>query len=414
MTAIIGSILILYLLFLKIKTDVDILNPMILFALIVLSTYFISTLKLSGLQHEYPMWFSLLILLLILTFLIGAKLAAILRWKQKKRDIRYDSSTLRLLAFFIWIGIVISFAIEIVILGPPPAISGSIRNQYFVSGIGSIVTLQSVFWGLIIYDRYNQKSLGKFFWLYVISVVIIAGLLSNKYQIIYMGIILLIAHNTFKKRIQIKTLAFFSFLVLLLFLALFEFVYQDMYNITFDKISEIYQMDLPDSLNVLAQPYLYVAFNYENLYTFLISDHSNLYGLATFNGLFKFFSLNQFYSSETQLIMEQRDAALNIDAMNTGTMFEDFAQDGDAFVFLFTFLAGFWAYLSYKNFKLNHSFFSFYMFITTTSSVFMAFFVNAFTSKLTLVNLLGAYFIGLVLHRVIVSRHRKTVEYKDL
>ena len=202
MTAIIGSILILYLLFLKIKTDVDILNPMILFALIVLSTYFISTLKLSGLQHEYPMWFSLLILLLILTFLIGAKLAAILRWKQKKRDIRYDSSTLRLLAFFIWIGIVISFAIEIVILGPPPAISGSIRNQYFVSGIGSIVTLQSVFGGLIIYDRYNQKSLGKFFWLYVISVVIIAGLLSNKYQIIYMGIILLIAHNTFKKEFK--------------------------------------------------------------------------------------------------------------------------------------------------------------------------------------------------------------------
>lgn len=121
---------------------------------------------------------------------------------------------------------------------------------------------------MIIYDRYHQRNLGKLFWVYAMTIVVIAILLSNKYQIIYMGLILLMAHNSFRNRIKVKTLVIFTGLVIFLFIGLFELIYQNMYNITFDKIATIYQMKLPESLNVLAQPYLYVAFNYENLLIF--------------------------------------------------------------------------------------------------------------------------------------------------
>lgn len=88
--------------------------------------------------------------------------------------------------------------------------------------------------------------------------------------------------------------------------------------------------------------------------------------------------------------------------MNTGTMFEDFAQDGDLFIFIFTFLFGMLTSASYKNFKVNQSFFSFYLFVSTTSAIFMAFFVNTVTLKITLVNLLAAYFMSFILHKVVV------------
>lgn len=404
MAIVVGSILFIYLIILKIQKNVNLLAPMTLFPLIILATYFLATLQLSGLQHEYPAWFTLLIFAIIGVFLIGTQFVNIMHWTKDNKSIRYNSWTIKILSFIMWMSILGSFFAEIIVLGLPPAISGTIRNQYFVSGIGSIVALQSSFWGMIIYDRYHQRNLGKLFWLYAMTIVVIAVLLSNKYQIIYMGLILLIAYNSFKKRIKIKTFAIFTGFVILLFIGLFGLVYQNMYNITFDKIATLYQMKLPESLNVLAQPYLYVAFNYENLYGFLISDHNDLYGLATFQGVFKFFSLDKFYSLETQSILEQREAALNIDAMNTGTMFEDFAQDGDLFIFVFTFLFGMLTCASYKNFKVNQSFFSFYLFVSTTSAIFMAFFVNSFTSKITLVNLLAAYFMSFILHKVIITR----------
>lgn len=403
MTIVVGSTLIIYLIVLKIRKNVNLLDPMTLFPLIILSTYFLAILQLSGLQHEYPTWFTLLIFAIIGVFLIGAKFANIMQWGKNNKNIKYTSWTINLLSFIMWVGILGSFFIEIIVLGPPPAISGTIRNQYFISGIGSIVTLQSAFWGMIIYDRYHQKSLGKIFWLYVITIVVIAVLLSNKYQIIYMGLIILIAHNSFKKKIKIKTLAIFMGLIILLFIGLFVLVYQNMYNITFDKIATAYQMKLPESLKVLSQPYLYVAFNYENLYGFLSSDHSDLYGLATFQGFFKFFSLDALYSEETKSILAQRNEALNIDAMNTGTMFEDFAQDGDIFIFIFAFLFGVLTCASYKNFKVNHNFFSFYLFVSTTAAIFMSFFVNSITYKMTLVNLLAAYFMSIILHKIIVK-----------
>lgn len=402
MAIVVGSTLIVYLIILKIQKDINLLAPKTLFPLIILSTYFLAILQLSGLQHEYPAWFTFLIFGIIGVFLIGAQFANIIHWTKGSKNIGYDSLTIKILSFIMLMSILGAFLGEIIVLGLPPAISGTLRNQYFVSGIGSIVALQSSFWGMIIYDRYHQRNLGKLFWVYAMTIVVIAILLSNKYQIIYMGLILLMAHNSFRNRIKIKTFVIFTGLVIFLFIGLFELIYQNMYNVTFDKIATIYQMKLPESLNVLAQPYLYVAFNYENLYNFLISDHSNLYGLATFQGVFKFFGLDNFYSLETQAILAQREAALNIDAMNTGTMFEDFAQDGDLFIFIFTFLFGMLTSASYKNFKVNQSFFSFYLFVSTTSAIFMAFFVNTVTLKITLVNLLAAYFMSFILHKVIV------------
>lgn len=54
MTIVVGSTLIIYLIVLKIRKNVNLLDPMTLFPLIILSTYFLAILQLSGLQHEYP------------------------------------------------------------------------------------------------------------------------------------------------------------------------------------------------------------------------------------------------------------------------------------------------------------------------------------------------------------------------
>lgn len=229
--------------------------------------------------------------------------------------------------------------------------------------------------------------------------MVIAFLLANKYQIIYMIILYLIAYNSFKKKIGIKNLVIASIAVIVVFIIMYEAVYKNLYGVSMMAITYGYKMNLPKGLEFLSQPYLYVAFNYENLYKFLQHDTHCLYGLKTFSSIINTFHLTIFYPQNVLGYLDEWKNMLTVKSMTTGTMLEDFAQDGRMVgMIIFTFLCGMWSKYSYKKFKFDKSFFSFYMYCATTAAIFMSFFTNAFTSKITLINIIGAFIINILLN----------------
>lgn len=380
------------------RKKVDLLNPSVIFTLLILATYFVSSLRLSLLQSEYPIWFTLLLFCMIIMFYLGDKTASLFKLPKTIKTPAYSKTTMSIVLFVLWLAIVVSFLMMVRLLGAPPAISKIDRAEYFVSGWGTVVILQSSFFGLLLYDRYNKNSAKSLFWLYFPSILIIALLLSNKFQLIYMLVLFLVAYNTYKKRISVGTLLKASGIIVLLFILLFEFVYKEMYGVSLWAMYDGYKIILPDSLKFLTQPYLYVAFNYENLYQFLTHETHHLYGLKTFGPILEIFQLQQFYPENIVSYLGEWQNLLKVKSMTTGTMFEDFAQDGGiTWMFVLTYLSGAWSGISYKLFKRNQNFANFFMYSATTVAIFMAFFSNVFTSKVTIINLVVAFLISLAL-----------------
>lgn len=398
MSIFVGILLVLYICFLVFHKVDDLLRPSIIYSLLILSTYFLSTLRFSLLQAPYPIWFTAMILSLIFIFFIGDKIASMVHKPNEKEFVDYSVVMMNILLFVVWFLLIFSFVKMVEILGPPPAISKGNRAEYFVSGWGTIVILQSSFFGLLLYDRFNKNASKLMFWVYCSSIVLIAMLLSNKFQIIYMLVLFLISYNTFRKKIQIKTLLIAALVIIGMFILLFEFVYKDMYGVSLDTLYIAYRMKIPGELKFLTQPYLYVAFNYENLYNFIIADTHSLHGLKTFGSILDLLNLRNLYSLETLQYLNEWRNLLPIPSMTTGTMFQDFVQDGGVpFAFVMTFLSGFVSRASYDAFKINKNFGSFFLYAATTVAIFMSFFANVFTLKVTVMNVLIAYIFSLLL-----------------
>jgi hypothetical protein len=407
MSIFLAFILLGYVVVLSIKKKLDLLNPSTIFSLLILSTYFISSLRLSLLQNEYPIWFTLLIICMIVAFYLGNQTSRLMKFSKHVKMISYSPTTMRIVVFGIWIAIVFSFFVMIYKLGAPPAISKVERADYFISGWGTIVILQSSLFGLLLYDHYNSKSVGALFWWYFSTITIIAFLMSNKFQIIYMMVLFLVAYNTYKRRINIHTLLKVAVLIVILFIFLYELVYKQMYGVSLSDMYNGYQIILPDNLKFLTQPYLYVAFNYENLFQFFLYDTHNLLGLKTFGAILDIFHVRHLYPENISMYVDEWKNLLRIKSMTTGTMFQDFAQDGGViWMFIFTYLSGVWSGISYRLFKVNQNFGTFFMYSATTVAIFMSFFSNAFTSKVTIINLLMSFLISQILRLDIIFRRK--------
>nr|WP_281505714.1 O-antigen polymerase [Streptococcus uberis] len=238
----------------------------------------------------------------------------------------------------------------------------------------------------------------KMFWVYCTSIVLIAVLLSNKFQIIYMLVLFLISYNSFKKKIKLKTLMLSALSIIFLFILLYEFVYKDMYGVSMDTLYSAYRMRIPGNLKYLTQPYLYVAFNFENLYHFIVSDTHHLHGLKSFGSILELFNLKGIYSLQTLSYLSEWKNLLPIPSMTTGTMFQDFVQDGGIpFAYVMTYLCGFGSRASYDSFKINKNFGSFFLYAATTVAIFMSFFANVFTLKVTVMNVIVALIFSMIL-----------------
>ena len=78
MAVFVGIIFVIFLVFLILKRNVDFFHPAILFTIIILGTYFLACLRLSDLQTEYPLWFTMLIFGMVSVFWLGCKAGQVL------------------------------------------------------------------------------------------------------------------------------------------------------------------------------------------------------------------------------------------------------------------------------------------------------------------------------------------------
>ena len=409
MAAFVGILFIIYIIFLIRRKSTDFLDPSVLFTIIILATYFLACLHLSDLQSKYPIWFTMLILGLIFCFYLGCQTGKSIRISSEPEPDNYSPSTMRIVTFLLWFAIVVAFLITVRQLGAPPTISGTERSDYFLSGWGSIVLLQSTLIGLLLYDRYNQKALGRTFWPYMISIVIIALLFANKYQILYMLVLAIVAKNTYGKKIRFFTLITAAAISVILFLLLYIFVYKDMYGISMSTIYTGYRMRIPEKLQNLTQPYLYAAFNYENLYRYLTANVHHLHGYKTFNALIDSFHLDSILPSSARfyihLYLKEWKTMLKVPSLTTGTIFEDFAQDGGIpWMIIGTFLCGIWSSYCSRKFKAKKNFAWFFLYASAIVSICFAFFSNAFTSKVTFINIIASILVGFIIKYTFTMR----------
>lgn len=407
MTIVLGILLLILILYIFFNRSVNLMEPGILFCVIILSTYFLANLHLSELQSAYPVWFSLLILSMIAVFYIGCKTANTFTVGHAEIS-PYDPSMMRHVVFILWVLILLGFIMTVRALGAPPAISGTERSEYFVSGWGSAVLLQTTLTALLLFDRYHQKATGRMYWTYMLSIILLTILYANKFQIIYLLVLILAAKNSYGKKIHIKNLLLLAFVIILLFIILFQFVYQNMYGITMKDMYIGYYMNIPYKFSFITQPYLYLAYNYENLYHYLISSPHHLYGYKTLYGVIDSLRLEGFVPQNILIYTEEWKHLLKVPSLTTGTMFEDFAQDGGIpLMFVLTYLAGMWSSFCYRKFQCNKNFQWFFLYASSVVAIFFSFFSNAFTSKVTLINIAASLLVGWVLQTKFIYKGRE-------
>ena len=117
--------------------------------------------------------------------------------------------------------------------------------------------------------------------------------------------------------------------------------------------------------------------------------------------------LQGLYTRETVSNLTEWQKLLRVKSMTTGTLFQDFAQDGGIIgMVVLTYLIGFWSGLTHRLFKVSKSFASFFLYSATTSAIFMSFFSNVFTSKVTIVNIFAAIIFSGVLKIHLIYRRK--------
>lgn len=401
MAVVVGLVTLTYFGYLRLSKKVNILQPNILFSIVILSTFFVTTLKLSNIQDDYQPWFIILILSLIILFSEGYNFVK--RIKIRPSSIKYGNYNARafyLCIMVLWIVILISFAVEIKVMGPPPAISKNIRSEYFLSGWGTLVLLQYVLFGLLLYDYYTMKTVKKvLFFTIQGSLILISVLLSNKTQILYMLMLWLIARNTYKKKINIRGLIPIGIIAVLIFTLFYRYVYLQMYGITIDEIYYHYGIKLPKFLSFLAQPYLYVECNYDNLYHYLTCVRERTYGFKTFGFIFDILGLNSLIPNSISDNLAIWKQVLKRMSLTTGSLFGSFAQDGGIlFMIVFTFIFGGVSAYCEKRYYQSEHFSSFYIYASITIAIFMSFFTNFFTDKVVIANIVVAIIIDKLIY----------------
>lgn len=399
MALFVGTVFGVFLAFLILKRNVDFFHPAILFTIIILGTYFLACLHLSDFQTSYPLWFTILIFGMLIVFWIGCKVGEALSTSEEKEIEYYSESTMRLVVRLLWFAIIISFIVTTKTLGAPPAISGTNRSEYFVSGWGSIVLLQSTLLALLLYDHYNENAVGKPFWFYVITIAVVAALFANKFQILYMLVLVMTARNSYGKKIKLLDIILAAIAAILIFMILFILVYENMYGVSIDEIHRGYRIHMPSNMKFLTQPYLYATFNYENLYNYLIGNVHHIHGYKSFNAIISTFHLEGLWPKSDSIYSSEWRDILKVPSLTTGTMFEDFAQDGGViWMTIGTFICGIISSFSFSKFKCNKNYFWFFAFSASIVAIAFSFFSNSFTSKVTFINVIASAICGWIIN----------------
>jgi len=370
------------------------LRPLYLFPLIIFASLWISSLRLAEYQLEYTWKFILTISLGVVSFCIGCRFAAWTKNIEKKID--YDAYRLNIAVIALAALIAVSFCIEMIYLGPPPAISYSIRSEYFVSGWGSVVELIPLTWGIFVYDFYNEKHIKKTLFIVIGALLfLILFLLSNKTQIILLALITFIGNLWYKGELKVIKILILTLAILGVFEILYLYVYLEMYGVKIETISDQYMVKIPDSASFLIQPYIYIECNYDNLLNYMDNKHDFSYGLKTLKGFMDALYINKIYSNDIFESTNQWKEILRAKSLTTGSVFRDFVEDfGTWGIVIMPLFLGYVTEKIYKIHRTTNSFTVFFLFCVSTYSIFLSFFTNFFTSKTTIINIIAAALIN--------------------
>lgn len=367
----------------------DFLSPINLFVMTLITTYAISCMNLSRLQHEYPFRFTLLIITIVLAFVAGCVIVKHYMKKNEKNFFDYSEIKFKRVIWATFALVVTSFIVTWIVLGAPPLISKINRASYYLSGVGLLYLLIDVLSFLIIYDFFDRKVLGKSFYVILLTVLTMIILMTNKFQIIYFFGQVLILYNVMKKRIKIVTLIKFIFLILIIFITYYTFIYKGLY-ISNEEMYKVNMMKFPSNMMMLTNPYQYIACNYENLYYY-----TNLQNVIEGNG---YYTLSNFTDSigitnvlfgETGELHNQWTQNLQYKWLTTGTMFKEFYMDfGFKGIFAGIFIIGIICQLSYINNLEKKRVLDRYIYTSNMLAIMLCFFTNHFITISYIFNIL--------------------------
>ncbi len=384
----------------------NVITPGVIFPLIFGGAFFLSGLHLSFYQSTYPIWFYLLMYLLIFIFEVAYKGANDSLTKKSERNLQafrdYDSETFKLIVILLWISILVSFLITVIKLGVPPLLNYAVdRSDYFLSGFGTILALSPLLFCLLLYDRYSKRVLNNSCYIiYLSTLLVIVVLMANKFEI-FEFLILWIAINAIMKKGQsFMTIVWLVIIAVVIFVILYSTVYVQMYNFTVDQANYYYGMNLPEQFSFIVYPYLYIAGNFENLYHFMISDSHLMWGYKTLYNITRDVTIcNLIYPNSISMYSNEFTNSLHWGTLNTGTLFvysyHDFGVLGMVMSSMFI---GAWSgYVGIK-YKLNGKFFWLFTYLLTIVSLFLAFFTDMFTAKSTIVNIVVAWIVSKIIY----------------
>lgn len=285
------------------------------------------------------------------------------------------------------------------VLGAPPAISlTSERSSYYISGIGTVYLLNTALFALIVFGYFQKnKCISKYsLLLFIGTTVLSVFLMANKFQIFTLAIAFFTIISILKKEQSFKSILMLSVSAILLFAVMYEFVYSEMYSFSSADAVYWYKISLPNQLRFLAQPYLYIANNFENLYHFMSIEHHNTFGYnLMYNATRNMDLCKDLFGSQIVGFSNEFADSLQMKSMNTGSALVASYQDfGFLGIFAYSILIGAISGLAEKNLIKKKNFMSVFMYSYVNTSLFLSFLSENFFSKPLLINLLAVWLLS--------------------
>jgi oligosaccharide repeat unit polymerase len=322
----------------------------------------------------------------------------------------YDPHTMRIIVFILWTLVILSFVITVVVLGAPPALSlQSDRETYYLGFWGAFFSLNSVLYSLILFDRYQIQAIDrKLSEFYSITLYCTVFLFANKFQIFTLILIFIVMRGILVKGQKIRSLIILVAVAILIFTILYNTVYLKMYNFSVNDTLKWYNMKLPKEFGFIANPYLYIANNFDNLYTFISMKPSRMYGYNGVYNITRSKELCEFiFTPSISARSKDFSGSMRLGAMNTGSIFlHPYWDFGIAGVFIYAVFCGALCGFIERKLVENKDFMSCFAYCYAMIGVFASFFTDAFLSKSMLINLLAAAIISAILHEKIVFMFR--------
>ena len=386
------------LLFFVYKKNKNIFAPTVLFTIVIGFSLCIYLLKLSGIQSDYGYEYIIYILSLIFAFNIPSFFSI----KSAKSinsnvGISYEINKRKFvfITYIIFAMVLFSFLAMWSILGAPPLLSKVDRSNYFVSGFGTIYLLIDVIDYLLLFDIFTNKYLKKSAYILLFVNIVMILLMANKTQLFFLICQFFVIYNIFRKKINFKKLLIVPFIVIIIFFIFYQHIYKGMYASNKD-IYFASKMRVPEQFSYITEPYLYVVYNYENMFNYIsVKKNSDI---INGNGYYFIQALNKDYSNEnSDVLNNQWKNNLKKYWLTTGTIFKIPLMDfGIIGTYIFSLVLGIYCNYSYKKFISNKKhLFYLYFYLTNIVAISFSFFTNYFFTINYIINILFVFFVSI-------------------